>query len=123
MIDPEASVNPVNPVSVPVAAIFPLFWIVNLVQPLAEAVNKSPTPLLLVTREAKLVCPETEATALVPEVPLMSRVFVLRNVALNPNSVEDGWQADLDDAAIQHRHEDSQGGVGEDDPFVSEASF
>ena len=75
MIGPEASVKPVKPVSVPVAAIFPLFWMVNLVHPEYEAVNKSPTPLLLVTRVAKEVLAETEAAANVPEVPLMSSVF------------------------------------------------
>jgi hypothetical protein len=35
--------------------------------------------------------------------------------------VKDGWQRDFDDASIEHCHEDSQGGVGEDDPFVSNA--
>src|ERR1035437_2450319 len=47
---------------------------VNLVQPEAEAVNKSPIPLLLATKPANEVVPETEATAKVPEFPRTSRV-------------------------------------------------
>ncbi len=45
----------------------------NLVQPLAEAVKRSPTPLLLATKAAKEVCPETEAAAKVPEFPWTSK--------------------------------------------------
>jgi hypothetical protein len=39
---------------------------VNLVQPDWEAVIRSPTPLLLITRVAKEVLPEMEATGVVP---------------------------------------------------------
>src|SRR5207244_2212215 len=49
-----------------VSVILPFCVIVNLGSPDDEAVNKSPTPELSTTREAKDVLPEIEATGKVP---------------------------------------------------------
>ncbi len=40
---------------------------------------------------------------------------------VDADPVEDGWQRYLDDAPIEHRHENSQGGVGKGDPFIGDA--
>src|SRR6185369_5363473 len=47
----------------------PFCWIVNLVNPDDDAVNRSPLPLLSTTNPAKEVLPETEAICTVPVPP------------------------------------------------------
>ena len=50
----------------------PEFPIVNLDQPEEEAVKRSPTPSLLITRVEKLVLPEIDATDRVPAPKLLA---------------------------------------------------
>src|SRR5258708_9691802 len=58
----------------PPIMIFPLLVTVNFVLPADDAVNRSPVPELLTTIAAKLVAPETDAIAVVAELPLTSSV-------------------------------------------------
>src|SRR3990167_466858 len=58
----------------PAQEIFPLLRIVNLVAPLFDAVNRSPTPVLSTRKPAKEVAPDTEAIAVVPELARTSKV-------------------------------------------------
>jgi hypothetical protein len=68
----------VRPLSVPVVVKLPELLIVNLVCEEALAVIRSPTPSLLITKVAKLVLPEIEAT---PKVPAPKILAVNLNLA------------------------------------------
>ena len=65
-IAPPALIVSPEPLRLPKVVKFPLLSTLNLVQPEAEAVIKSPMPSLLTTKEANEVFPETEATTIVP---------------------------------------------------------
>jgi len=69
-----AEANVPRKLVVPAKDILPLFNIVNLVAPDLDAVKRSPEPLLLTTREAKVELADIDAPGVVAVFPLMSRV-------------------------------------------------